>query len=96
VEVVRLPHHRVRLYLWATWKDHFGEVLGVFPLKNRTAVYKAQSGGVLIFHFLKDRVQITQKGSDLDCDFGANVNAGGVYRLRSRHVPRFHRMVGEG
>lgn len=96
LDVLQLPHHCVRLYLRAKWKDHFGEVLGVFALRNHTAIYKARSGGILVFRFLDDRVEAVQNGSDLDCDFGVNVSAGGVYRLRSRRVPTFHPVAGEG
>jgi hypothetical protein len=62
------------------------------PLHSGVASYQdTNSNGTctLRFAFARDRVKVTQTGSDLACGFGAFVNIDGTYPLVSRRPPKF-------
>ena len=62
------------------------------PLRDGIATYEdtnASGKCTLRFVFGRDRVRVTQTGSDLACGFGAFVNIDGTYPRVSRRPPKF-------
>lgn len=94
-EVRSVGGNRIKFHLLALWVSpynpdnvHNGEVFGTIPLKNGTAIFKDESCQLTI-RFTRLAVIITQAEEVGDCDFGANVNASGVYRKVSSSRPSF-------
>lgn len=56
------------------------------PLIDNVATYRMENCEIKMM-FKDDRVNVTQKGSDLDCRFGANVSAEGTYLKRKNRSP---------
>lgn len=84
-----LPENNsVRFYLSAFYHDHFGEICAVESLKNGTVHYQKEDCDVQI-SFGGDWVFVNQRSIGLECGFGLNVTAHGVYHLRNRDKPSF-------
>lgn len=61
-------------------------------LRDGVATYESHSTSgtcTLRFAFARDRVRVTQNGSDLACGFGAFVTIDGTYPQVSRRPPKF-------
>jgi hypothetical protein len=65
-----------------------GEAEGTAKLVGNTAFFKPEGTEqcTLTLVFKPSRLIVTQKGTDSECGFGQNVNAGGTYKLKSRRV----------
>jgi len=87
LEVLQLAGTQLKVHLSVFWKDHVGEVCGAATFEKNIAVYKREKC-TLILRFVGKRVQVTQRGTDADCDFGANVTAQGSYQKTSRKPPK--------
>ena len=88
LDVLKQPDESVRLYLSAFWRDHFGEVCATLPLDGNEATY-SKGDCVIWFKFGGDWVFVDQRSLDSACDFGANVTASGVYKVKNHDVPGF-------
>ncbi len=67
-----------------------GEASGTISVKDATATFSTtEFGGEcrITFEFQRDRVVISQTGSDADCGFGFGVHCDGKYLLKSRKRP---------
>lgn len=51
--------------------------------------HNASGACTIRFAFDRERVTVTQRGSDIACGFGAFVNIGGTYPRVSRRQPKF-------
>jgi hypothetical protein len=69
-----------------------GGLFEVLRLVNDTGTYSASERGgpcTITFAFSYDSIRVTQESeSSMDCGFGHNVSAEGVYILKSRARPR--------
>ncbi len=88
IDVLQQPDGSVRLYLSAFWRDHFGELCATVPLNGNEATY-LKGDCVIWIKFGGDWVFVDQRSLDSACDFGANVTASGVYRIKNHDVPGF-------
>lgn len=88
ISVLHQPDGTARLYLSAFWRDHFGELCATVALEANEATY-AKGDCVIGFKFGGDWVFVDQRSLDTACDFGANVTASGVYKVKNHDVPGF-------
>lgn len=58
---------------------------------NNVAVFVPQEfqSCRITLKFAGNKLIVTQKGTDVECGFGANVNASGTYTKRSSRAPKF-------
>ncbi len=73
----------LRFHLEARWNipgyaEHIGDASGTLRLRGHTATWRRGSCS-LVFRMTSQRVYVQQFGSYLECEFGTNVSADGVY-----------------
>ncbi len=71
-----------------------GEAAGEAEIAGDTATFKPENTKqcTITLKFLVGRkLKVTQKGTDTECDFGANVSADGIYKKVSNAKPKFSR-----
>ena len=90
LEVLKTSPDRIRFRLLVVMGSaaHTGEAEGELAVKDAKAAYRKGSC-VLTLSLYGDRVVIAQAETDADCDFGMDVTAGGIYRLKSSAPPKF-------
>ncbi len=99
INVTRAPRGLLRISLGAVYPHraangemtaNTGEAEGTAKLVGNTAFFKPEGTEqcTLTLIFKSSRLIVTQKGTDSECGFGHNVNAGGTYKLKSRRVQR--------
>lgn len=100
LRVLQLPGSKLIVELNAAYygmnAKRYGPNLGTFKetvvLRGDTAVVKPKGGEEsceITMKFMQNKVIVSQKGNDVECGFGANVTADGVYVRRSRRRPKF-------
>ena len=71
---------------------NMGEAAGEVEITGDTAIFKPADTEqcTITLKFLPGRrMKVTQKGTDVECGFGANVSAGGNYKKTSNAKPKF-------
>jgi hypothetical protein len=69
-----------------------GEAEGTATIAGDTSIYSSDEFGQcrITIKFVKPgTIEITQNGTDAECGFGRNVNAGGTYKKSSSVKPKF-------
>lgn len=93
---LRVAFEGVYVYKMTNGEDmaNTGTAGGIAEIKGDTAIFKPEETTecTIILKFLPGkRLRVTQQGTDSECGFGVNVNAGGTYRKISSAKPRFDR-----
>ena len=69
-----------------------GEATGQAEIAGDTASFspdETEECTITLKFLTGSRLQVAQDGTDADCGFGANVNAGGLYKKVSNAKPKF-------
>jgi hypothetical protein len=69
-----------------------GEARGEAEIAGDTAVFlpeETEQCTITLKFLTGSRLQVAQRGTDADCGFGVNVNAGGLYKKISAAKPQF-------
>lgn len=62
---------------------HIGMIYGIATKKGKAYVYKNEDGCEISMTFAGDDVTLGQKGTDVDCGFGAFIGASGTLKKKS-------------
>lgn len=91
---LRVAFSGVYMHLTASGEKmpNLGEAAGEASMAGDTAVFKPedlQKCAITLKFLVRGRLKVTQKGTDVECGFGANVSASGTYKKISAKKPKF-------
>ena len=91
---LRLAFSGVYAYKTANGEDtaNMGEASGTADIAGDTAIFTpadTEQCTITLKFLTRGRLKVTQKGTDAECGFGANVSADGDYRKVSGRKPKF-------
>lgn len=101
IKILALGKGRLRVsfdllypYLLSTGERsaNVGSAEGEATIEGDTAIYTSEENGQckITIKFVKaGTIEVTQNGTDAECGFGFNVNAGGTYKKSSGAKPKF-------
>jgi hypothetical protein len=94
--ILALGHNKLQvefdgIYMTVARNPNMGYASGEATIVGKVATFvPADTQGCKItMTFLPGKLKVTQDGSDADCGFGHNVNAGGTYRKIRSGKPKF-------
>ena len=94
--ILALGHHKLKVRFNGQWMSitgspHTGDAIGEATIEGNVATFIPGNTTKcrITMTFLANRMIVQQEGSDVDCGFGANVNASGTYRRVKAGKPKF-------
>jgi hypothetical protein len=94
--ILALGHNKLKvqfdgIYMTLAKSPNMGYAMGEATIDGNVATFKPPDFEqcTITIVFLPGKLKVTQEGSDADCGFGHNVNAGGNYRKIRSGKPKF-------
>jgi len=94
--ILALGHNKLKVqfngeYMTRAGYPNMGEAFGEATIEGDVATFVPgeTTGCKITIKFRRNRIEVTQEGSDADCGFGHNVMATGTYRKIKSGKPKF-------
>ncbi|MDX6614139.1 MAG: hypothetical protein QOD75_3325 [Blastocatellia bacterium] len=94
--ILALGHNKLKVqfngeYMTRAGYPNIGEAMGEATIEGDVATFVPgeTTGCKITIKFARNRIEVTQEGSDADCGFGHNVTADGTYRKIKSGKPKF-------